>query len=1441
MSDPASLPPSSPSEPKIVSPRPQHSLALNDATLADREMPAGTGQPGMCECIGRYRVERVLGQGRFGLVYLAYDGQLERHVAVKTPHPNLISSAYDAAHYLSEARLVAGLAHPNIVPVYDVGSTEHFPYYIVSKFIDGLTLAEKLAQGRLRYSDAAKLTATIAEALHYAHKQCIVHRDVKPGNILIDRSGQPFVVDFGVALREQEAHDAGRYAGTPAYMSPEQVRGEGHRVDGRSDVFSLGVAFYEMLTGCRPFRGDTQGELLESIASREPKPLRQIDDQIPKELERICLRALSKRAAERYTTAKDLADDLRCFLERGSAAAAAGQPAPPEGPAAANLPARASDAAPPVEHAASARHPRIVPKGLRSFDEHDAEFFLELLPGPRDRNGLPDSIRFWKAQVEESDAEKTFSVGLAYGPSGCGKSSLVKAGLLPRLSETVTAIYVEATAQDTETRLLNGLRRKCADAPRTLSLKETLRELRCSHSLPLGRKVLIVLDQFEQWLHAKNEEQQSSLVEALRQCDGEHLQCIIMVRDDFWMAATRFMRELEVRVVEGHNSAAVDLFDQDHARKVLAAFGRAFGKLPRKPDDNSKDQHQFLDQAVAGLAEDEKIIPVRLALFAEMMKDKAWTTETLKKMGGTEGVGVTFLNETFSAKTAPPEHRYHKKAVRAVLSALLPESGWAIKGHMRSYFDLLEASGYAGRPADFDDLLRILDGELRLITPTDPAGRDAEEEPTARGRPGEKFYQLAHDYLVPSLWEWLTRQLKETRRGRAELLLADRAAVWNARPEPRRLPSLIEWLAISLLTTRRNWSPMQRKMMRQAGWRFAVRGSWLAVGSALLAGLGWQQLGRVRSEHKLETLLHSPTEDVPGVVRDMASHRRWLNAPLRRLLAEARRTNDQRGELHLAMALLPVDPGQSDYLLERLLNATPVEALAIRTSMQDRPGQADGRLWKLVADRNADSRGRLRAAVFLAGTAAGDRRWKAAAADIIDCLMTENALYRYEWIRALKPVSRTLIEPLAASVAKASGADELRKLAEAYAEFATGEPDGFRPLETALRADAAADQAQAGLAARQQANIAATLALAGQWSKVWPLLRQTSSPTLRTYLIERLGSMGVDTRAVEERLNQEPDGSIRRALALVLGDLGRSRLRLQDRQRIAQELLAWRRDADADDGFRAAVDWVLKHWQQLPDRSETDPQPSSVRLVVVSPGELTLSDASGASRTVGVPYRYALGACEVTIAEFLRFRPDHPFDKRSAQTDDCPVNEVSWYDAAAYCNWLSQETGISEDQWCYAPNAAGEYAPGMRVNANSLSLTGYRLPTSAEWEYACRAGSRSQLSIGDAAELLDRYAWSMSNSGVRSRPVASLRPNDWGLFDMYGNVWEWCHNRVSGQGAELAFEPGRDDVATDEFYRPLRGGTYLNDPEVIDSTSVIWTSPSSHTGADGFRVARSMP
>src|SRR5271157_3003070 len=681
---------------------------------------------------------------------------------------------------------------------------------------------------------------------------------------------------------------------------------------------------------------------------------------------------------------------------------------------------------------------RIVPRGLRSFQTEDSDFFLELLPGTRGRDGLPTSLRFWKTRIEERNPDRTFPVGLIYGPSGCGKSSLVKAGLLPRLSDTIQPVLVEATPDDTETRLLKGLRGAFPGLGNDLNLIETFITLR-RETEATGRKTLIVIDQFEQWLHAKTEEEKSDLALALRLCDGANIQCIVMIRDDFWLASNRLMKDIGVHISEGENAALVDLFDLRHARKVLGLFADAYGVWENSPVEPT-ERAQFLDDTVLGLAQDDRVICVRIALFCELFQGKPWDLKTLEKVGGVEGVGVLFMEETFSADNAPAENRYHQKAVRSVLNALLPEPGSKIKGRMRSDRDLMDVSGYADRPDDFQALVRILDEKTHLITPTDPEGLGAEEGGMKEPSVG-RFYQLTHDYLVPSIREWLTRKQKETRRGRAELRLAERSSLWNAKPENRRLPSLLEWTNIGLLTKKKDWTEPQRKMMRRAG---RVHGLMMVGVATVILCLTYMGLSFYASR-LVEELRSAVIEKIPEKVHAMRFFHFWADPTLKDLLKAGPDESDQK--LRASLALLPVDADQAEFLFKRLQMADPIELPVIWRILREYHQEPVQQLRSLLENSQADPEQRFRAACALSnpdqiGSNTEPEAVYRLIAERLLAIVNRNPSYYKPLIETLHPVRHRLVAPLSTTFRDNKKPESERSLAtNILADYASDDPD----------------------------------------------------------------------------------------------------------------------------------------------------------------------------------------------------------------------------------------------------------------------------------------------------------------------------------------------------------------------------------------------------------------
>jgi eukaryotic-like serine/threonine-protein kinase len=1275
------------------------------------------------ESIGRYQVRGVLGQGSFGTVYLAHDAELDRPVAIKSLRGERFAAANALEMLQAEARTLAKLKHPAIVAVYDVGRAADGGCFMVMEYVAGCSLKDRLRTERLGLRQAAEGVATAAEALYHAHQQGLIHRDLKPGNLLIDPQGKFHVADFGLALHEdQQQRLAGHISGTPAYMAPEQVRGETHRLDGRTDVWGLGVVLYEILTLQRPFAGEIQEELFESIQSTGPQPPTEIDPSLPRELERICLKCLGKRMAERYRTALDLANELRQWLQGPPPAQS---PQALAGPVVGLMIGAAPE--PRVVDAQPAKAP-VVPRGLRCFSSQDRDFYLELLPGPRDRDGLPESVGFWKSRLEDIDDGD--ACALLYGPSGCGKSSLVKAGILPRLAAHVVPVYLEAVPQATEARLLRELRSRCPQLPAGIDLAAALAGLRAGRIAWPDRKVLIVLDQFEQWLHAHRTDTWGDLLRALRQCDGRRLQCLLLVRDDFWLATARFLQSLEVSLVEGRNVGLVDLFSPAHAKAVLTRFGQAYGTLPQRHTMLTARQRKFLDRAVDLLARDGAVVPVRLSLFADMIKSKPWLPETLEEVGGAEGLGAAFLEESFGQRTANPQRRRHRRAAESVLRALLPEHGGDLRGPIRAQQGLCEIAGYQQTPGEFADLARILDSELRLITPTDPEG-----QPTSPGdspSSDKEYYQLSHDFLVPSVREWLMGHDKETWRGRARLVLEERAIQWNRAKQSRYLPSPLEYARILAGVPRRRWKSDQRAVMRAATRRYGLRAALLAVVFFLAAWGAWEANGRIQARRLNQAILSAQASDLESLLdEELPPYQGWAAPWLRQVADDETRSPDER--LRASVALVPAEVGQVSYLRQRLLDC-PLDIFpVVRNRLAPHRDDLADDLWKVFRDRQQTADARFRAGMALAAYRPEQSAWtKSDREYLADALVRAGPDAQREVRDCLRPMAAGLIPPLRALFGDEHLADGARVAAAvALADYAADQPEllaeltaeatatQYRPLFSALTRKAeeretvrwrlgaivqspppqagTADRISAG---RRKAGAAATLLRMGLADEAAPVFMDHEDPEAITQLIHGLKPR--EARAGEVLAWLEASGSdqARYALLLALGAYGEDELPTADRARLLARLKGWYASEPAS-AVHSACGWLLRRWGRKAEVAVVDSlakplDPAAKRtwlvdrvgdesfcFVAFPPGTFMMGapnwdpdhNRDETLHAVQVPRPFALGDREVTRRQYETFlratRKRFPKVQEIAPTPDHAMMGVKWYDAVEFCRWLN--------------------------------------------------------------------------------------------------------------------------------------------------------------------------
>jgi serine/threonine protein kinase/formylglycine-generating enzyme required for sulfatase activity/energy-coupling factor transporter ATP-binding protein EcfA2 len=1479
------------------------------------------------EFLGRYRIEKVIGKGGYGIIYRAWDEQLKRSVAIKVLNSESLSPELHQ-RFLEEARIVASLDHPNIVPAYDFGQSKSGPYYIVSRFIDGSDLNKRMQQYPVTRRHAMQIVAEIADALHYAHSKGLVHRDVKPANILIDSRGRSYLTDFGIALREQSIGAGSHFIGTPEYMSPEQIRGESHRVDHRSDIFSLGLVFYRLLTGRGPFIVDSDQQLMDLITSEDVRTPRVFDESISVEVERICMKALARRPNDRYSVAIDFADDLRWILGSGDPGSeelgaktpkgTAIQPAKPTS----NLGSPKTRAIRPKESVETTTA-EVIPKGLRSYDENDAEFFLQLLPGPYDRKGMPESVRSWIQRISNRGKNSQMAMAI-YGPSGCGKSSLIKAGVIPKLSEDCLCVVLDAVPGETETVLTRELRTLFPLATGD-TLTEILASVRRKQLIPNNGKLLIVIDQFEQWLSDCNDYPRAELTEAIRQCDGVNIQAIFLIRDDFWVPLNRFFKELEIQLVDGQNCDLVDLFDKGHATKVLGLFGIAFGKLPASESQWTEQQRLFLERSIESLSEAGKIVPVKLSLYADTIKTRDWNLSSFKEIGGIEGVGLSFLHESFDSKYAKPENRQHAQAAQDFLSQLLPPRGSEIKGLFKLASELQRACGYEGKPEEFAALVQILDRKLRLITSVGDTTQNGTNT-------SQTAYQLTHDYLVPSLREWLTRNKRSSPQGRAELVLDECSRIWVDRKEEKQLPTFWETVAIYARTHKSSWNQAQSQMMRAALWHHGERMVFLTVYLTLFSVIGltvrqaWFEQNRLnRIQERIRQVMSVDPAKLSSLIDDPTWTTSVINdhlAPIYSASADSRRS--QVEQLHAKIIAVKDDKSLVLPLREELLSTDDVEYLQpLMKALARYSEDLDGDLIKLLNDPSATPKRRFYAALFLLESSemriAND--WSDSHFELIATqLLQANSEHQPILRNILRPMATKLmpsierafqnrnldlrIQESAANAFKDWVRDDPVRLADLVA---SSNPKQFEILFPLIRNDPSrlvlghlssivsnmselidADIYSKIQLGKRRATAAISLVLLGDYNKTSPLFLSTDNPEAITqfiHLARKEGVTGADLMNCMSAANAFNGNSIALyAFLSLLGDYDLAEIPSSEReyliQRVGELYLK-----HPESKIHSIAYWLLKKWDKQkviqefelqtipysPDRewfqiSVELPLPPELAsetvkskrfcytFVVFQPGKYELG-----CREIDDPDRqkdedlyqsyvsrpFAILDREVTLDEImcLSYQPFASELTKFGVTPDSAAFYATWYDSVAYCRWLSKQIGIDENLQAYPDHESLDSAEYPRDQQTSwaplnwpidISKPAFRLPMESEWEIAARGNSKSRFSFGAEMELLHHYAWFDQNSNRRVHMPRELRPNLRGLFDVHGNVFEWCHGWSYEQRPAIEEDPTGPAIGST---RVDRGGGWYYGGTQCRPTFKYGDDPSLRGHNLGFRIA----
>jgi formylglycine-generating enzyme required for sulfatase activity len=678
-----------------------------------------------------------------------------------------------------------------------------------------------------------------------------------------------------------------------------------------------------------------------------------------------------------------------------------------------------------------------------------------------------------------------------------------------------------------------------------------------------------------------------------------------------------------------------------------------------------------------------------------------------------------------------------------------------------------------------------------------------------------------------------------------------------------------------------------------------VTSQWLVAQRAL----GRMQVAQAqRVSARVDALLKAAPKSLTVLVKQLQPEYDEIAPELSRRIEKSDVTDHDR--LRLSLALLPGDPRQVDYLRKRILSIELAELLAVREALSPYQRQLQAGLWNVLEGTAEAAESRFASALVLAHAAGDDlaeqEKWKGHAAFVVarllDSISADPSSYE-PLVAALRPVRRALLPALIETATDSKQPQSVRAFAtNILVDYAADQPAALARLlveaepwqflvirarlpranseitdvlttQVAETAGSKSSDAQKDALARRRAIAAIGLLQLGISDGVWPLLVHGPDPRVRSYLIELFSLLKTDPGLLIARLENENDLSARRAILLALGSYSVDALASEQRQTIigvCRQLYS----TDADAGMHSASEWVLrKLGTELPVTGDSTvsaaPAKDAARWLVgpeghtlaVIDGRIDSNVGSPATEErrsiaeklhpVNIGRTFAIGTKEVSVEQFRRFSQATglripPFTKKHSPHDDGPIIMVTWFRAAQYCRWLSEQAGVPEDQMCYP--AIDKIVDGLDLPADYLARSGFRLPTEAEWEFSCRASSATSRSFGSCDELLANYAVFMVNGLDHAWPCGHLKPNDFGLFDMHGNAWEWCGDRWTSYWERPRKEDSAESsVVNAASNRVLRGGGFDSAAKVIRSAfRDRFEKPQFASDEIGFRVARTI-